>query len=157
MTGLAFIKYRMALHLQGTVDVPGANDVIVYWNETSGGEVDPVTGALVGTDLSPVVETPVSGVLRALGVEEPARSVTRTYQEIQTGDVILDVLPDAPVAMYPSGVAVSLDSLAGKGVRLEWGGRLYVQKEVGEDLAQAWSAIVGNQKLHRTLLLRPAT
>jgi hypothetical protein len=150
MTNLSFIQHRIELHLQGTVDVPGANDVIVYWTETAGGTVDAVTGALVDA-----VEVPSSGVLRAMGVEEPARSVTRTFQEIQTGDVILDVLPEAPVATYPSGVQVPLDSLGG--VRFQWGGRLYTQQSVGEDLVQAWSAIVGNQKLHRTLLLRRAT
>jgi len=154
MTNLSFVKHRISLHLAGSEDLAGANDVGVLWTEVANGVTDVVTGALVG------VETPLSGVLRGFGYEVEATTVVRRFQEIQAGDLLLDVLPDAPVTLYlgqPQSGVVSLDSLAGKGVRLVYGDRLYTQKDAGEDLAQAWDAIVGNQKLSRTLLLRRAT
>jgi hypothetical protein len=154
-TNLDFVEYRMRLRLRGTVNLTGATDVIVNWTQVDGGTLDAVTGAMVGG-----VQTPVSGVIRALGMEEPARTVLRQYAEIQAGDVILEVNPHGMVEMLPnqpvSGV-VSLDDVSGQGVRFEWGGRLYAQAEIGEDLAQAWSVIIENRKLYRTLLLRRAT
>lgn len=154
-TNLDFVEYRMRLRLRGTVNITGASDVIVNWTEVDGGALDEVTGALVGG-----VQTPVSGVIRALGREEPAQTVLRQYAEIQAGDLILEVNPKGLVTLLPdqpqSGV-VSLDDLSGMGVTFEWGGRLYTQKEIGEELAQAWSVIIENRKLYRTLLLKRAT
>jgi hypothetical protein len=153
MTNLAFVMHRCQLRLAGAVDNAGGSNVIVHWMETIGGESDPVTGALVGG-----VQAPVSGVLPALGTEEPARTVLRQFSEIQAGDLILETNPNGLVAVLPDRTqSVSLDDLAGKGVRFEWGGRFYSQAEIGEELAQAWSVIIAGQKLYRTLLLRRAT
>ncbi len=142
----SFVKHRLELAL-----ARNGTPVPVYWSELEGGTTDPLTGAVVGG-----VETPVSGVIRAFGAEEPPRAVLRQYQEIQAGDLILDVADNAYVTL-PDGSTVLLDDLSGKGVRLEWGGQLYVQKEIGEDLASAWNVIVQGQRIGRTLLLRRAT
>jgi hypothetical protein len=154
-TNLDFVEYRMRLRLRGTVNLTGATDVVVNWTQVEGGTADPITGALVGG-----VQTPVSGVIRALGAEEPARTVLRQYAEIQAGDVILEVNPHGLVELLPdqplSGL-VSLDDISDQGVRFEWGGRQYAQAEIGEALAQAWNVIIANRKLYRTLLLRRAT
>lgn len=155
MTNLAFIKHRCQLRLAGTVNMAGGSDIIVQWMQTDGGTPDPVTGAQAGA-----VQTPVSGVMRALGAEEPARTVLRQFAEIQAGDLILETDPSGLVTILPNQTqsgTVALDDLAGKGVRFEWGGRLYAQAEIGEELALAWSVIIANQKLYRTLLLRRAT
>lgn len=148
---LSFIRHRLQLHLKG--QNTRASDVIVHWIETDGGTPDDVTRAMVGG-----VQTPASGVMRAFGYEEPARTVLRQFAEIKAGDLILDVDPDGVVELAPpqSGT-VRLDDIARQGVRFEWGGRLYSQAQIGEELAEAWDVIVGNQKLFRTLLLRRAT
>lgn len=154
MTNLAFVKHRLQLHLNGSgVDSLGGSDVIVYWVEAAGGELDEITGATIGG-----TETPVSGVLRAFGHQEPARSSLRQYLEIQEGDVILDLDPDGSITLLPpSSGTTTLDAIADKGVRFQWDEKLYVQARVGEKLSQKWSVLVANQRLHRTLLLRLAT
>ena len=153
MTNIAFARHRIHLQMRGAGGL--ASDVIVHWIETQGGALDETTGALVGG-----VETPVSGVLRALSSEQPARSVVRQFAEIQAGDLLLDLAPDPGVEVLPNPVlsgTVRLDDLAKKGVRFERGGQFYVQKEVGEELARAWTVIVGNQEMMGTVLLRRAT
>jgi hypothetical protein len=153
-TNLAFVKHRLQLRLNGNgVDTTGASDVIVYWVEAAGGQLDEITGAQIGA-----AETPVSGVLRAFGQEEPARSVLRQYLEIQEGDVILDTDPDGLITLLsPLSGSTTLDAVAAKGVRFQWDGKLYVQAKIGEKLAQKWSVMIADQRLYRTLLLRPAT
>ena len=149
MTGLGLIKYRMDLRLRGSVDITGASTVRVTWVETAGGVLDVASGAMVGG-----VQTPVSGVLRALGVEEPARSVLRQYAEIQAGDVLLE-MDAAGLVTRDDGTGVALDAL--ETPRFLWAGQWYVQKEVGEGLAVAWNAVVADVRLYRTILLRRAT
>jgi hypothetical protein len=154
MTNLAFVKHRLQLHLNGSgIDALAGSDVLIYWMEAAGGELDEITGAIVGGS-----QTPLSGVLRAFAHEEPARSSLRQYLEIQEGDVILDVDPDGSITLLPPSTGTTnLDAIAAKGVRFEWGGKLYVQARIGERLAQKWSVMVADQRLHRTLLLRLAT
>ena len=149
MTNLPFIKYRLTLRLAGTVDIAGGSDVLVTWVDTEGGTLDTVTGAVVGG-----VQTPASGVIRGLGIEEPARSVVRQFAEIQAGDLLLDV-DAAGLVTCPDGSTVALDELDAP--RFQWAGSWYVQKEVGEGLAASWNAVVAGEKLYRTLLLRRAT
>ncbi len=155
MTGLDFIKYRMDLRLRGTVNQTPADDVWVRWVEIEGGTLDPVTGALLSG-----VQTPASGVLRALGIEEPGRSVVRNFAEIKAGDLILETDAAGTVTL-PDGTepvgrtTVCLDDIDTP--RFLWAGHWYVQKEVGEGLAAAWNEVIGNQRLMRTMLLRKAT
>ena len=106
-------------------------------------------GCVVGA-----TETAQSGVIRALGFEEPARTVLRQFAEIQAGDLLLTVNAAGQVTRA-DGVLVALDALDGP--RFTWGGGTYVQKEVGEGLAAAWGALVAGRRLYRTLLLRRAT
>ncbi len=149
MTNLPFVLHRLALRLAGTVDMAGGTDVLVAWVEIEGGALDPTTGAIVSG-----VQTPASGVIRALGVEEPARSVVRQFAEIQAGDLILEV-DAAGQVLKPDGSTVALAALDTP--RFLWAGVWYVQKEVGEGLAASWNAVVAGQRLYRTLLLRRAT
>jgi hypothetical protein len=148
MTGLPFIKYRLALRLNGSVDITGASDVPVQWVDTAGGTLDVSTGAVVGG-----VQTPASGVIRALVAEEPARSVLRHYAEVQAGDLWLTVNAGGLVTL-PDSSTRSLDTIATP--RFIWAGRWYAPKEVGEQLAYAMTA-AANQNLYRRLLLRRAT
>lgn len=152
LSRLPFIKARQKLHLS---QAGNASDVIVRWVEIIGGMLDAPTGALVSG-----VSCALSGTMRAHGLIEPATTVERRHAEIQTGDLILDV-DSVPMVQLYAGQAASgiqlLDTIAQWQPRFEFGGALYVQKEVGDELACTWDAIVKNQKLHRTILLRRAT
>ena len=154
-SNLSFVKHRVQLHLKGSVGEINGSDVVVYWNESSGGQLDPVTSAMVGGTV-----TPLSGVLRAFGYEEPARTALRQFSEIQAGDLILEVDPNGTVELFPdqpvSGVT-TLDSIATKGIRFEWCGKQYVQAAIGEQLSQSWNVTVQNQSIYRSLLVRLAT
>src|ERR1043165_2297255 len=96
-SNLAFVKHRLQLRLQGTVNVSGGSDVVVHWIEIAGGALDELTGARGGG-----VETPVSGVLRALGYETPGATVLRKFTEIKAGDLILEVDPEGFVTPLPN-------------------------------------------------------
>ena len=145
-----FLKYRLRLALKNS-----GSDLIVSWVETDGGTVDGVTGALLGG-----LQTPVSGVMRAFAVEEPARTVLRQFSEIRAGDLIADVDAEGRIELFdnqPRSGVVALDDLAGKGARFDWGGETYSQADIGEDLARSWNVVVCNVRVGRTLLLRRAT
>jgi hypothetical protein len=151
-TRVPFIANRIAVGIGGT----SGSDVTVLWVNVAGVvTTDAGTGALVGG-----TQTPMSGTMRCFGLEEAGQSVVRTFQEIQVGDLILDVVPQVTVSIFPgqiqSGV-VALDSLAEDGLRFLWRNRMYAQRKVGDGLAAAWEAVMGNVALHRTLLLRKAT
>jgi len=163
---LSFIKYQVAKTisqlgsnaLTAAMDSAGttpAGALVVYYNIIAGGTPDPISGAITGG-----VETPVSGTLAAIGIEEAASSRLRTFQEVQAGDLIVDILDPALVVMYPGQVVsgtISLSSITTQGVRFGWAGKQYVQKEVGEDLLAAWNTSVQGVKLTGTLLLRSST
>jgi hypothetical protein len=152
-TNVAFAQRRMAMKLGGRGGPSSA--LQVRWTETTGGQVDAVTGALIGGE-----EREVSGTLRGCVHETEAKSVIRQMAEIQVGDLLLDLSPLARVTRYADGLEVSLESLQDQGVRFEHpmgSGRWYMQANVGERLAQAWRVTVGDQELVRTMLLRKAT
>ena len=129
------------------------SDVVVSWVEVTGGTKDPVTNAMIGG-----VQTPVRGVMRTLGAADPARSVVRQFAAVEASDLVLDVDPDGLVRVLPELTrTVTLEEVARKGVRFQWSGCWYVQKEVGEELAATWDVLIGNQRVGRTLLLRRAT
>lgn len=130
---------------------PGSN-VGVGWTEYSGGTTDPGTGAAVGG-----TATRRTGVLRALVYEEPARGVLRQFAEIQAGDVILDVLPDATVQPDDGTAAIPLTDLAALHPRFIWNGATYVPRDLGRALLSAIDATVGLTPISRSIVLRPAT
>ena len=130
--------------------------LVVHWVNRTGGTLDEITGYIVGA-----TETPLSGVVQALGVQETPKYVLRQFQEIQAGDLIVDLSADPIVEIFPgqqvqSGT-VALVDLKSQGVRFEWLGRLYSQQDLGKDLAEAWSVVVGGTKMVDTLLLRRET
>jgi len=163
---LSFIKHEVARTLaqQGrgvlTAEMDAAGQapvgsLVVYWNVITGGALDAVTGAMLGG-----VETPVSGTLPAIGEEAQAISRLRQFQEIQAGDLLVDIPDPALITLYPGQIlsgTMPLSGIATQGVRFGWGGKLYVQKEVGEDLLAAWNTTVQGLKLAGTMLLRSST
>ena len=131
-------------------------DVPVRWSFTQGGSVDAGTGATVGATV-----TLVSGTLRAFALQTAATSVIRTHTEIGAGDLLLD-LPGRPVVGVYDGQVVQsgtvpLAALSPYSPRFYWQGDWYAQKDVSESLAAAWAAVLNNQVLHQTILLRRVT
>ena len=140
-----------------TVDESGlTTDVSGRFGTITGLKPDPITGAFPDGS-----QSEVSGTIRAFWHQTGASIRLRQFTEIQVGDVIMDLDPDAMVSVYDgqplaSGV-VSLDDIANQGVRFELNGQAYTQAEIGEELAQAWNVVVGGQPILRTMLLRKAT
>lgn len=128
-----------------------AESVGVTWRSVVGGTRNGVTGEYEGG-----TATVRTGTLRAFGLEEPARAVTRQFAEIQTGDLLLDLPPEAVIELA-DGSTVELTAVAQWQPRFQWGGREYVQKELGTELRTAWVARAGGVDLGQTILLRPAT
>lgn len=148
---LGFVQQR----INAAIAAPSgpASKVTVIWTAFDSLQTDGPTGANLGN------ATLISGVLRALGFTEPARSVERKFQDIQTGDVILDMGSFPTVSIFPgqlqSGV-VPLAAVANDGTRFVWGDKLYAQAKVGEELNAVWDAIAGGLPMSNTLLLRRA-
>jgi len=145
---VAFQRHRMRRNL-----LLEGSPLTVIWCEESGGFVDEPTGATIsGT------RTVLSGTLHGFVQEEPARSVVRQFGEIQTGDLIVDVLPDAEVSLFEGQTqsgTVALTALDEPRFALH--GRQYSQAKVGGELDALWDATLGGEKMERTLLLRRAT
>ncbi len=157
--------------------------VTLKWTEWPDGKpaVDPTTGAAIETvDQQPVQKTSTANCF--VHFIAPGQHVVRQHAEIETGDVILDALPqlkritdagttelvvDSVVTVYALNAAnreaseaataddVTLDSL--EELSFDVDGVRYVQKQVGERLAKSWDAIVAGFKFSRPLLLRKAT
>lgn len=150
MGSLGFLKNRLAKNIRGR-----GTALVVFWSSIEGGELNPSTQAMVGG-----TETYYSGTLTALAVQTIPRESLRQFQEIQTGDLIVDCQPDPEVFIYPgqsiSG-CVPLSAIADSGVQFLYNGNLYVQADVGEQLASIWSLIVEGVPLMDGILLRRQT
>lgn len=114
---------------------------------------------------------------------QPIKSEYRKFAEMQAGDAIVDMVFDlyritdaGDSAMVAVGDVVdelalnaanraiadgddlvigsSVDVSQLKNVNAEFGGRLWVQKEIGEDLAKNWDTIYSSVNINRALLLR---
>jgi len=110
------------------------------WTVVTGGTLDPTTGSMVnGTTAARSLV--VNGFAHFVGINT---SNVRVFENVEQGDCILD-LP----------AATPLDGLTGLTFTIN--GRVYIQKNIGEKLAQAWDANVQGAPLTRTLLLRLQT
>lgn len=158
-SNLSFIKTRMAQTLSAVNPEGGGGRgtaLTLFWTVTEGGELNPSTGALVGG-----TPTIYSGTMSAIAVQEIPRNVLRQYQEIQAGDLIVDCLPDPDVTVFaeqsPISGTIPLSVLANSGVQFMWNEDLYVQKQVGENLASIWALTIEGVELTSAILLRRQT
>lgn len=102
---------------------------------------DPVDPALEST--TPATTTVTLPEIPAfVHFVEPVKSSYRQFTEIETGDVIIDFLDD--VTLPRTGAKFVID------------GETYVQKEVGNQLAQYWDVIVQGQRHFRTVVATKA-
>lgn len=155
---LAFQNSRMQLNISAPGQ--GGTTLIVRWDQKDGGSFDPTTGGLAGASV-----VAASGTLRGFVYEEPGQSVLRMNAEIQTGDLIIECLPDAPVTLLtilPGITSATLPLAQLDSPIFELNGQRYSQSKVGRELKLAWDTTQedaeGNVvRLERTIVLRPET
>jgi hypothetical protein len=114
-------------------------EVVLRWRESSGAPLD--ADPLLESTRSNVIWTDRSATKRAFihYVNIHTTAYSRNL-EIKTGDVILD---------FPGDVAIDgLESL-----EFEVGGKLYVQKHGGRQLAESWDVRCNGLAVTRTVLL----
>lgn len=144
-------------------------------------DVDPTSGSALETEgKQPELKTCLLKCF--VHFIAPGQHAVRQHMEIETGDVILDALPDLKrvtdagttdfdvgdvVTLYDLNAAnreaseaataedVTLDSL--EDLSFDVDGMRYVQKSTGKDLAKSWDALVSSLKFSRPILLRKAT
>ena len=121
------------------VNLARATLIDIEWTVTAGGTTDPTTGSNTGGTV-----TVKKGQLRALVHLVGASKALRQFAEVEVGDCMLDLAPDA-----------ALDGK--KNLRFFVNGEWWTQKPVGSSLASAWDALAGGQRLFRTVLLSKAT
>ncbi len=116
---------------------PAAVTLLMRWQVVTGGSVDPTTGMAEGGATS---EESLS--LPALVHEvQPATRELRRFAEVETGDLIVDLAPDAPVD-------------GKQALRFELGGRTYRPADTGTGLARHYDAQLAAGATFRTLLLK---
>ena len=112
-------------------------DVVLQWNELPPDAVpDPVDGSVAGLIPRTVTLTAFVHQVQATGT-----SRVRQFNEVETGDLILDFNGEAAIDGLRNLVFVV-------------NGRPYVAKDIGEKLAQTWDVTVGNQRLFRSVLVK---
>ncbi len=138
-SNLPFILHRIALGLAES----GTNVTLTWLTWPPGTEFDVTTQRYVADEThQPAIG---SGTIMAF-VHLPnfASNAVRQFNEIETGDIILDVAADAAVD--------------GKdGLTFTVGGLTYVAKPISDRLARSWDVIFRGAKLLRPLLLRRKT
>ena len=83
---------------------------------------------------------PQSGQWEALvHYVDPTKSTVRNFSEIQSGDVIVELIDDTEL---PAAV-----------VTFDIGGVKFAQKDVGAELAEYYDLVIGGQRIFRTLVL----
>lgn len=133
LTSLPYMRRRRALRMQRR-----GTPIRLDWVTLSSVQEDPTTGAKLGT-ATPQTET-VSGFFNYVNI---AQSNVRQFEEIEDGDAIIDI-PANTLIEGRDGLTFTID------------GQVWVQKRMGEKLAQHWEVNQG-QRQYRTLLLRKQT
>jgi len=130
-----FIAERVESNLEES-----GTDVVVNWNEwPANAALDPVTQARTGT---PTARTET---LRAfLHFIQPSASVIRQFDEIETGDCLLEYSPEVTLE--------GRDSLRFIIEGVEWSA-----KPMSQHLRETWDAVFAGRRLFKTLLLKRST
>lgn len=138
-TNLPFILHRRSLN----VDESGTEIALAWQTWPAGTTFDPTTQSYVADDdHQPTAQT---GTLKAfIHFVNFLNSQVRQFNEIEVGDVILDVAPDTDLSGR-EGLTFTID------------GQDYVPKPLSNRLAQAMDVIFQGEKILRPLLLRRKT
>ena len=132
-TCIARAKKRIALKMRRR-----GTPITLNWVTIQGGVVDPTTGAELGTNTAQS-ET-IYGLVH---FPEIAAHAVRLFEEIETGDCIIDIPPDTVIEGRKQ-LTFTID------------GEVWVQKPIGDKLAKSWELVAG-QRLYRSVLLRKQT
>lgn len=132
MTNIGFIRHRIALKIGGTEGVT----VVLRWKDRTGFTLDTSTGAKVGGTV-----TDREGVLKCQVLHDLSRTSLRNYQELQEGDIALDLPPDT--------------DLSGKGeLKFEVAGQTYEQRKLPRQIEASLDVIYADVKLGSLLVLK---
>ena len=134
-TNLQFILQRLGENL-----AESGTDILLAWDEyRPGTPLDDVTQTPNGTP------TPQQQVIKGFVhlVQASTMSTVKQFNEIETGDCIVDLSPDAPID--------------GKvNLRFVIAGETWAPKQISDKLGRVWDVVAQGQRLYRSVLLRKA-
>jgi hypothetical protein len=112
-------------------------DIVLQWNAVPPGVTpDPVDGSVSG-----LIQQTMTLPAFVHQVQATGASSVRQFNEVETGNIILDFAED-----------IAIDGLSDLVFLIN--GKAYVAKEIGERLAQSWDMTVGSQRLFRSVLVK---
>lgn len=115
-------------------------DIILSWDQyPANTPLDEVTQTPAGTPVR--TQKCVKGFVHL--VQLSTTSAVKQFNEIETGDCIVDLAPD--------------EDIDGKfNLRFLIAGETWCPKQVGDKLGRVWDVVAHGQKMYRTVLLRKA-
>jgi len=134
-SNLEFILQRIGENL-----AESGTDILLTWDEyPPDTPVDEVTQTPQGTPTQN--QKCVKGFVHL--VQASTMSTVKQFNEIETGDCIVDLAPDADID--------------GKlNLRFIIAGETWCPKQISDKLGRAWDVVVQGQRLYRSVLLRKA-
>ena len=112
-------------------------EIVLQWNAVPPGVTpDPVDGSVSG-----LIQQTMTLPAFVHQVQATGASSVRQFNEVETGNIILDFAED-----------IAIDGLSDLVFLIN--GKAYVAKEIGERLAQSWDMTVGSQRLFRSVLVK---
>ncbi len=130
---ISYAKDRIAGHMAG----PHGSPIVLRWVVQSGVMVDVTTGAHLSAS-SPAARTEtVNGMVHYVG---PILSQMKQFQEVTEGNAIID-LPADTVVEGREELEFLID------------GKVWVGKDLSEQLRNYWDVYIGGQRLYRTVLV----
>ena len=117
-------------------------DIVLQWNAVPPGVTpDPVDGSVSG-----LIQQTMTLPAFVHQVQATGASSVRQFNEVETGNIILDFAADVAIDAPSGGALRDLVFLIN--------GKPYMAKEIGEKLAQSWDVTVGGQRLFRSVLVK---
>lgn len=132
---MPFILQRLGENL-----AESGTDILMIWEDyPPGTPLDDVTQTPNGT--ATPQQKPVKGFVHL--VQASTMSTVKQFNEIETGDCIVDLSPD--------------EAIDGKfNLRFIIAGETWAPKQISDKLGRAWDVVAQGQRLYRSVLLRKA-
>lgn len=138
MNALRFMKHRLDVAHSSSGE-GRATPIVLKWLDYTDATRDETYHSL-NSGTATLMSGVVNGVVHVVG----ATTSLRQWSEIQTGDAIIDFAPDV--------------DLSGKeGLRFEFGGKLWAQKNIPDQLVAAWDVIERGETFEQTIVVSIAT
>ena len=134
-TNIEFISQRIGENL-----AESGTDILLTWDEyPADSPLDDVTQTPQGTPTHQ--QKCVKGFVHF--VQASTTSTVKQFNEIETGDCIVDLAPD-----------VEIDGKIN--LRLVIAGETWCPKQISDKLGRSWDVVAQGRRLYRTVLLRKA-